>query len=136
MLWVPRASSQTDPAARAISAGVGARRDLVRILEGHGPALLLEQRPELPELPLDRGQSLVERAHLGTQVGARLDRGRAQPLGLAPQIAELVVEDDLEEAAGHPAQRRQHARENALEREAAVIAGSGAIHVDRKRPAF
>src|SRR5918994_7059317 len=73
-LWVPRASSQTEPGARDISArglpdpvGLGA---LLRNTAG-----FLQRGPDGRQLLLDPREPLIQGLELAADVGDRLDRG-------------------------------------------------------------
>src|SRR3954447_21426284 len=99
-LWVPRASSQTDPGSRLMSAGV--RTSLDGLVAGGRAPSALEQFPQSRQLALDRGQSLVEGAHLAPQVRHGLGGGRAESLGLLIDVAQPVAEDELVDAAEDP----------------------------------
>src|SRR3954462_6714552 len=129
-LWVPRASSQTDPGSRLMSAALTGLDGLV----AWGRALsALEQLPQGGQLALDRGQPLVEGAHLAAQVRHGLDRRGAESLGLLIDVAQPVAKDELVDAAENSSHRREHAGQRAVEDEGcALVRRSGGRVGERK----
>src|SRR3954447_7409593 len=129
-LWMPRASSQTDPGGTDISAVRSSLDGLVVL--GGAAVSSLEQLPERGEFALDRGEALIEGAHLAAQVRRGLDRGRAESLGLAVDVAEPVPEGDLVDAAEGAPQGREHADQRALEHEDGALVRRSGVHVGEK----
>ena len=69
-----------------MSAGVRAGREGLVVLVG-GALAPLQQLTQRSQLPLDRGEPLIEGANLAAEMGHRLDRRRAEPLGLLVDVA-------------------------------------------------
>src|SRR4051794_35159620 len=129
-LWVPRASSQTDPGSWLMSTALTGLDGLV----AWGRALsALEQLPQGGQLALDRSQPLVEGAHLAAQVRHGLDRRGAESLGLLIDVAQPVAEDELVDAAENSSHRREHADQRALEHEGGALVRRSGVHVGERK---
>src|SRR5437763_13193419 len=134
-LCVPRASSQTEPGVTVIAASVRAlgSRDVFG-LAGRLAGGPLDRRPQRRKVSLDLCKALVQRGELATQVVDRLDRRRAEPLGLAAEVAELAVQDELDELAEEKPEAREQDRRDALGREGDALLERDRVHAEPAGP--